>query len=124
METETPLLHCTSSQCDWTLTGENFPVCINGGGSCQHAKLLTAEVSDFHDQALADVTRQINALLQAIPPDPAGRKLSFMHSPLGTLLGWVQHGGAGLTSEAAENAVRATSDEATLVQSLQLLVLE
>ena len=122
METETPLLHCTSTNCDWALTGENFPVCINGGGSCQNAKLLVAEVSDFHDQALAEVTQQINALLQAIPPDPAGRKLSFMHSPLGTLLGWVQHDGAGLTVEAAESAVRATSDEAALVQSLRLLV--
>lgn len=122
METETPLLHCTSSTCDWTLTGENFPVCVNGAGSCQNAKLLVAEVSNFHDQVLADVTQQINALLQAIPPDPAGRKLSFMHSPLGTLLAWVQHGGVGVTSEATENAVRATSAEAALVQALRLVI--
>jgi hypothetical protein len=118
MEPGTPLLHCTGYDCDWAMTGE-YPVCFSGTGSCKAAKLLEAEPSDFHDQTLITVTQQINALLQTVPPDPAGRKLSFLHSRLGTFLGWVEH---GEDAAVLNPAVTAEADDATLIQALRLKV--
>ena len=118
MEDDTPLLTCIGSGCDWEVTG-NTPGCIKGSSSCTNAKLLVAELSDFHDQTLATVTAQINALLETISPDPAGRKLSFMHSRLGTFLGWVEH---GVADAATNGAVNAASDDAAIIQALNLVL--
>lgn len=111
---------CTGQECIWTLTGGGGqPGCEPGNSSCTNAKLLTAAPSVFHDQTLIDLTEQINALLQAVPPDPAGRKLSFMHTRMGPLLGWVEHGQEG---GGTAEAVTAASDNATIIQALGLLV--
>lgn len=119
MSDETDRLGCTGDECQWTLTGGGQPGCISGQSSCPDAKLLTATPSLFHDQTLIDLTQQINALLQAVPPDPAGRKLSFMYTRMGPLLGWVEHGQEG---GGTGGAVTAASDNATIIQALGLLL--
>lgn len=61
------------------------------GASCSRALMLKARESKFHDAALADASRKIDAILRSIPPDPAGRQLSFLHTKMGTMLAWVRH---------------------------------
>lgn len=111
-------LGCPSDECRWVMTGNGSPGCVDGGSTCVTASLLAAAPSDFHDQSLIALTQQINALLQAVPPDPAGRKLSFMLTRMGLLLGWVEH---GMESDIPENAVTAASDNAAIVQALGLI---
>ena len=110
---------CSGNRCDWALTGPGQPpVCVEGESTCASAQLLPAAVSTFHDQALAALTQQINALLAAVPPDPAGRKLSFLHTRQGTLLAWVDHDTALVDMT---GAVTAASDDAAIAQALGLL---
>lgn len=106
-------------ECHWTLTGGGQVACQPGGEDCMSAKLLTTTPSVFHDQTLIDLTEQINALLQAVPPDSAGRKLSFMYTRMGPLLGWVQH---GQENSGTASGVTADADNETLIQALGLLV--
>ena len=73
--------------------------CDSGDGSCWAARLLEADVSGFHDETLQEATLRIKAILDAIPPDADGRKLSFVHTENGTLLAWVNHA-AGLPPDA------------------------
>jgi hypothetical protein len=80
------------------------------------AELLEAEASGFHDENLIAATQQIRAILAAIPPDPAGRKLSFIRTNMGELLAWMDHSGA----EVPEGAVTAEDDDATIAQALRL----
>jgi len=80
------------------------------------AELLLAAPSGFHDQNLIDATQQIREILAAIPPDPAGRKLSFIRTNMGNLLAWMDHSGA----EVPEGAVTAEDDDATIAEALRL----
>jgi hypothetical protein len=66
--------------------------CDSGPGTCWVAYLLEAEESSFHDETLQNATQQIKKILDDIPADREGRKLSFVHTKQGTLLAWVQHG--------------------------------
>ena len=118
MSNENGRLGCPGDECKWVMTGNGSPGCVDGTTSCITATLLTAAPSDFHDQAVIALTQQINALLQAVPPDPAGRKLSFLVTRMGVLLGWVQH---GLERDVPENAVTAASDNAAIIQALGLI---
>jgi hypothetical protein len=109
---------CITGVCQWGLIDSGEVTCLAGEGDCNDAKLLTTVPSDFHDEALIALTKQINALLEAVPPDPAGRKLSVLHTRMGPLLGWVKHGQeGGLTG-----AVTAASDNETVIQALGLLL--
>ena len=110
---------CAGPDCEWFVTGGGQVACMPGPPTCATARLVTAAPSDFHDQPLIDLTEQINTLLQAIPPDPTGRKLSFMYTRMGPLLGWVQH---GLESVGTAGGVTAASDNETITQALGLLV--
>lgn len=109
---------CITGSCQWELTESGEVNCLAGGGTCGEAKLLTTAPSDFHDEALIALTVQINALLEAVPPDPAGRKLSFLHTRMGPLLAWVKHGQEGGLTD----AVTADSDNETVIQALRLLL--
>lgn len=117
MSNEPSPLGCPA-ECQWMMTGNGSPSCVEGGINCTTAQLLTAAPSDFHDQTLVTLTQQINDLLQAVPPDPGGRKLSFMVTRMGPLLGWVNHGQEG---DVPEDAVTAASDNATIAQALGLI---
>lgn len=118
MSDENNVRSCGDIYCRWVMTGNGAPGCVEGEDGCLNARLLTAAPSDFHDQALVALTQQINALLQAVPPDPAGRKLSFMVTRMGVLLAWVNHGQEG---DVPADAVTAASDNTTIIQALGLI---
>ena len=83
------------------------------GGSCFEAKMLTLKESNFHDAILAKATQQIREALEAIPPDPKGRQLSFLQTKMGTVLAWVRH-----DIEVPEGAVTEASPEEDIIRSL------
>ena len=66
--------------------------CDTGSGSCWTAMIAEADESDFHDLQLQKATREIREIIERIPADPKGRKLSFVHTEDGTILAWVNHG--------------------------------
>lgn len=66
--------------------------CAHGGGDCTACVVVEAEVSDFHDRTLSNATTKIRKVLEGIPPDSRGRKLSFITTSMGFLLAWVEHG--------------------------------
>ena len=101
--------------CDFAIFNDTA-ACSDGRGSCAPAELFEAEPSGFHDENLITATQQIRAILAAIPPDPAGRKLSFIRTNIGELLAWLDHSGA----EVPEGAVTAEDDDATIAQALRL----
>lgn len=101
--------------CDYSIDGESAS-CSAGQGSCTVAQLLEAEPSGFHDENLMGATQQIREILAAIPPDPAGRTLSFIHTNMGNLLAWMDHSGA----EVPAGAVTAQDDDETIARALKL----
>ena len=101
--------------CDYA-SSNDAAACGDGTGTCATAQLLEAEPSGFHDENLIAATQQIRAILAAIPPDAAGRKLSFIRTNMGELLAWMDHSGA----EVPEGAVTAEDDDATIAQALRL----
>ena len=117
-------LDCSGDSCQWsapkggptgTMGTHINPICEAGSGGCSPATILEAEESGFHDQQLVEATRKIRRILAKIPADPAGRKLSFCHTKMGTLLAWVQHGG-----KATGRRVTAKDDNATVAKALKL----
>ena len=101
--------------CDFAISN-NAAGCSDGTGTCAPAELLEAEASGFHDENLVAATQQIRAILAAIPPDPAGRKLSFIRTNMGELLAWMDHSGA----EVSDDAVTAKDDDETIARALRL----
>src|SRR2546427_12338869 len=101
--------------CDYAISNDSA-ACSDGQGTCSVAEVLEAEASGFHDENLIAATQQIRAILAAIPPDPAGRKLSFIRTNMGELLAWMDHSGA----EVPDDAVTAENDDATIAQALRL----
>jgi hypothetical protein len=90
--------------------------CVSGDPStCNEVNILEAEESDFHDCNLIDATAAIKEILAKIPADPNGRSLSFLHTNMGQLLAWVEHGGTP-----SEGAVTADDDDATVTAALKL----
>ena len=117
-------LDCSGDTCQWSLlkggptdskAEHTDPICEAGSGGCSPATIVEAEESGFHDQQLVEATRKIRRILAKIPADPAGRKLSFCHTRMGTLLAWVQHGG-----KATGRRVTAKDDDATVAKALGL----
>ena len=86
------------------------------GGSCFQAQMLKAEESKFHDASLAEVTSQINDILNSVPEDEDGRQLSFLHTPFGTMLAWVRH-----DVDVPKDAITGDSSKEDLLSSLRLI---
>ena len=105
---------CGGSDCTFNVAANNVG-CRAGGNDCWQARMAEAEVSAFHDQTLADATQQIKQVLASIPDDPQGRKVSFLRTPRGLMLAWVNHG-----ADVPTDAVPASADEETLAQALKL----
>lgn len=92
--------------------------CVSGdSNSCNEVNILEAEESDFHDCNLIDATAAIKEILAKIPADPNGRSLSFLHTNMGQLLAWVEHG-----SEPGEDTITADDDDTTVAAALKLKV--
>jgi hypothetical protein len=106
---------CTGRLCGYGIANGKAG-CSSGGGSCTAAKLLEAAPSEFHDQCLIDATQAIRGILEGIPADRYGRKLSFLHTNMGSLLAWVGHGEA-----VPANAVTADHADATIAEALGLI---
>jgi hypothetical protein len=84
---------------------------------CQRqSRLLVWRWSEFHDQYLIAATQAIKEILAGIPTDAQGRKLSFLHTNMGSLLAWVEHGEA-----VPANAVTADHGDATIAEALGLI---
>ena len=108
---EGPVIDCSGRSCGFAeFSGE---LGCTDGGSCFEATMLVARESSFHDAALAKATQQIKEALDAVPPDPKGRQLSFLQTKLGTMLAWVRH-----DIEVPKGAVTEDSPEEDIVRSL------
>ena len=105
---------CIGKACDFVIKDDDA-TCESGTSTCSVAKLLQAKPSGFHPQVLIDATNKINQILGAIPADPSGRTLSFLHTNDGSLLAWVDHKAA-----APADGVRASADDATVAKALRL----
>jgi hypothetical protein len=90
MSSDLPI-DCMGFACGFGAFG-NEVNCDTGSGSCWTAMMAEAEDSPFHDKTLQAATQEIKAILDRIPSDPNGRKLSFVHTEDGTILAWVNHG--------------------------------
>ncbi|MGB7207043.1 MAG: hypothetical protein WBD27_00145 [Pyrinomonadaceae bacterium] len=107
---------CTGSLCGYGITKGRIG-CQSGDGSCWAASLVDAKLSPFYTQELKNATRQIKSILDSINSPGDGLKLSFVHTRLGTLLAWVNHGEQYTT----ETVTWADTDE-NIVQALGLIL--
>lgn len=90
MELELP--NCNGGPCSYAAFAGDA-ACVPGDGSCQSAYLIEGVESAHHTKKLKHATRAINALLKSIKPGPSpDHKLSFLRTPRGVVLGWVNHG--------------------------------
>lgn len=105
---------CTGRSCSYNIDGGGVN-CSSGVGSCFAAMMIPAQESDHHDKALAEATKSINEILAKIPADPKGRKLSFLATPWGAHLAWVNHG-----VPISADAVKHDAPEAELAKALNL----
>ena len=105
---------CIGKACQYVIV-DDYAACENGSSTCTSAKLLEAEPSGFHDANLIEATRRLSEVLESIPPDPRGRKLSLLHTNLGSLLAWVDH-----NATAPVEGVTADDDDATVAKALKL----
>lgn len=106
--------NCSGRSCGFTAFAGGLG-CDDGPGSCWTARMLDAETSSFHDQTLQDATRKIREVLESIPEDKEGRKLSFVHTTHGTILAWVHHG-----VKAPERSITIDSDPEEVAKALGL----
>ena len=83
--------NCRGRECGFGAFGEELG-CDTGSGSCWTAVMAEARTSSFHDEELQKATKQIKEIIDRVPADPKGRKLSFVHTEDGTILAWVNHG--------------------------------
>jgi hypothetical protein len=103
-----------SGGCNFQSVGESLS-CVPGRSNCQPVSLLEAEESAFHDAQLVHATKAIKDILAQIPQDANGRNLSFLHTNMGTLLAWVEHGGTAI-----DGAITSDDDDATVAAALKL----
>lgn len=111
---------CPTSNCKWIKRPDpdDDLDCVEGMPSnCGMAVILQAEESNFHDANLVTATAAIKQILENIPPDPQGRKLSFLRTNLGVLLAWVNHG-----STNSSGGITAEDDDQTVISALGLIV--
>jgi hypothetical protein len=106
---------CIGKACQHVIV-DDYAACETGSSACTQAKLLEAEPSGFHDENLIEATRRISEVLESIPPDPRGRKLSLLHTNFGSLLAWVDHN----ATVPADRGVRPDADDATIAKALRL----
>lgn len=107
---------CSGKTCSWGKSRSGSDMgCQAGSGDCALALILEARPSEFHDQTLIEATLKIKQILEGIAADARGRKLSFVHTNMGTLLAWVEHGGA-----IPPDAVTAEDADATVAEALGL----
>jgi hypothetical protein len=107
---------CSGRQsCKWQATPGELSCVSSPTGTCNVANILEADESDFHDSHLVKASCEIKEILASIPPDPNGRSLSFIHTNMGTLLAWVEHGGTPI-----EGAVSSEHDDSTVAAALKL----
>lgn len=113
-ENEVMASECVGRSCGFQ-SKEHTLACTQNGGSCMQANFLEAEISAFHDEALAEATRKINQILADIPEDPDGRQISLILTNMGSLIAWVDHSGISLDDPVTEN-----DDDATIAAALKL----
>lgn len=89
---ELELSDCGGGPCSYAAQ-LGVAACVPGDGSCRSAYLVEGVESPNHTKKLKNATRAINALFKSIKPGPSpDHKLSFLRTPRGVVLGWVNHG--------------------------------
>jgi len=84
----------------WVGGPARHPICCAGPPDhdvCHNLSFLEAKESEFHDRALIDATREINAIftrLGELPPDtrPPRTHLALLNTGVGLLLVWAEDG--------------------------------
>lgn len=97
---------CSGELCGWGFASGRVG-CTTGNGSCWNARMVEAQPSAFHDHQLIAATREIRSILSRLQP-PEGRTPSFIYTPYGTLLAWVEHtrlDGDVITSDSPPEAI-------------------
>lgn len=82
-------LDCSGKKCGYAAFDGELG-CTNGDNYF-YAGMLRAKESNFHDADLVDATQKINEILAPLEKKAGDRKLSFLHTPFGTMLAWVRH---------------------------------
>jgi hypothetical protein len=106
---------CIGKACQHVIV-DDYAACEDGSSTCTLAKLLEAEPSGFHDKNLIEATRKIRQILESIPSDPLGRRLSLLHTNFGSLLAWVDHN----ATVPANRGVRPDADDATIAKAMKI----
>jgi len=66
--------------------------CDGGNSSCANGRLAFFKTTNSDEsKALENVTQRINDRLDALGAGPEGHKLSFLRTPIGIAVGWIQH---------------------------------
>ena len=107
---------CRGTACGFGAIGRDVG-CTGGDGSCWSANFITADESVFHPSELQEATERIKEILDRLVSRPDGRKLSFIHTPFGTLLAWVKHG-----QPFATGAVTSANTPEEIAEALGLIV--
>ena len=105
---------CSGRRCDYALYDGSLG-CVTGSRTCANAGFLEAGESDFHDENLVNATAALNAVLAMVPEDEEGRKLSFIHTNMGTMLAWSKHG-----ENVPEDAIGPGHDDKVIAEALNL----
>ena len=83
---------CALTDCSYNIENGEAS-CGPGGDNCTSAYLQPAYESAFHTSPIRDETQIINERLHKLskkPPRP-GLQLSFLWTPRGVMLAWVEH---------------------------------
>lgn len=85
------LPQCPTGSCGYGMLKGDGP-CDPGTSSCANGRLAPPDAIFGADSyALKNVTERINDRLARLGPDPDGRKLSFLRTPIGIAVGWLRH---------------------------------
>ncbi|NJM52500.1 MAG: hypothetical protein HC846_03340 [Blastocatellia bacterium] len=117
METENSENACggRGRNCRWVGHPRPLSCEASSTNTCNVVNILEAEESDFHDSNLVAATAAIKEILANIPPDANGRNLSFLHTSMGQLLAWVEHGG-----DSGGSGVTADDEDERVIAALNL----
>lgn len=101
----TSIRPCAAGACGWGYKNRDVG-CDGGNGSCVSAYFIGANESDFHPRELEEATMRIKQILDPLAAAaPAGRTLSLLQTPFGTVLAYVKHGEYAVTSESADEEI-------------------
>lgn len=99
--------------------GNQVFCCAGRPNTCNNLRLLKAEESEFHDEAVIEATSRINAILAELKPRaPENHHLALLDTSLGLCLVWAKR---IERPDDLSGFVRATSTEREITRALRLV---